>query len=256
MVWDSVWIYCGFDLCGGVNGVCICLVLQKDWEGNEFVCFVKVLVVLELFVFEFGVLIVDMIVFVGNVGIEKVVVVGGYVVLVLFVLGWGDVIDVIIDVDSFVFLELIYDGFCNWVKVDYVVSDEELLLDWVQLMGLSVLEMMVLFGGLWVFGINYGGIEYGVFIDCEGVLMIDFFVNLIDMDNSWNYISDNQYDICDCRIGIIKWMVLCVDLVFGFNFMLCVIVEVYVQDDVVEKFVGDFVVVWVKVMNVDCYDLV
>lgn len=118
-----------------------------------------------------------------------------------------------------------------------------------------VFEMIVLVGGMCVMGINFGGIKYGVFMDCEGVLINDFFVNLMDMGYVWQFVGNNVYELCDCVIGEFMWMVSWVDFVFGFSFILCFYVEVYVQDDNKEKFVNDFVKVWVKVMNVDCFDL-
>lgn len=122
---------------------------------------------------------------------------------------------------------------------------------------LIVLEMIVLVGGMCVLGVNFDGSKNGVFIDCVGVLSNDFFVNLLDMCYEWKVIDESKelFEGCDCEIGEVKFMVSCVDLVFGFNFVLCVVVEVYVSSDVYEKFVKDFVVVWVKVMNFDCFDL-
>lgn len=116
---------------------------------------------------------------------------------------------------------------------------------------------MVFIGGLCVLGVNVGGLLYGVFMVWLGVLMQDFFVNLLDMCMKWCCLVVLFYVIegCDCKIGEVKWMGMVVDLVFGFNLQLCVIVEVLGLSDVYVVFVCDFVVVWVKVMNVDCFDL-
>lgn len=162
-----------------------------------------------------------------------------------------------IDVESFDVMEFLVDGFCNYQCKQFVVFVEELLIDRVQLLGLSVFEMIVLVGGLCVLDVNYDQFVYGILIDWFGVLMNDFFVNLLWIDMVWKVQLDvlDLFDGLDCKIGVLCYIVLCVDLVFGLNLQLCVIVEVYVQDDVQVKFVKDFVVVWFKVMNVDCFDV-
>lgn len=256
VVWVFVFIFCGGDKCGGVNGVCLVLVFQCDWEVNVVV--VCVLLVLEVFQKMMNkVLLVDIIVLVGVVGIEQVVVVVGVSISVFFVLGWVDVCQDQIDIEMFLLFELIVDGFCNYCVCLDVLMIELLLIDKVQQLMLIVLEMMVLVGGMCVLGINFDGSQNGVFIDRLGVFSIDFFVNLLDMCYEWKLIDEfnELFEGWDCLIGEVKYMVICVDLVFGFNFVLCVLVEVYVCSDVYEKFVKDFVVVWVKVMNLDCFDL-
>ncbi len=148
------------------------------------------------------------------------------------------------------------DGYRNWLKKDYVVSPEELLLDRTQLLGLTAPEMTVLVGGMRVLGTNHGGTKHGVFTDREGTLTNDFFVNLTDMAYKWQPAGDNLYEIRDRKTDELKWTATRVDLVFGSNSILRAYAEVYAQDDNAEKFVNDFVAAWTKVMNADRFDLV
>jgi catalase-peroxidase len=159
------------------------------------------------------------------------------------------------DVDSFEPLEPLHDGYRNWVKKDYVVSAEELMLDRTQLMGLTAPEMTVLVGGMRALGTNHGGTKHGVLTDREGSLTNDFFVNLTDMNNTWRPAGNNLYEIRDRETDKVKWTATRVDLVFGSNSILRAYAEVYAQDDNEEKFVRDFVVAWTKVMNADRFDL-
>jgi catalase-peroxidase len=159
------------------------------------------------------------------------------------------------DVESFAVLEPIHDGYRNWLKQDYAVAAEELLLDRTQLMGLTAPEMTVLVGGMRVLGANHGGARHGVFTGREGVLTNDFFVNLTDMANTWEPAGANLYEIRDRKSGSVKWTATRVDLVFGSNSILRSYAEVYAQDDNREKFVQDFVAAWTKVMNADRFDL-
>ncbi|OPZ98900.1 MAG: Catalase-peroxidase [Bacteroidetes bacterium ADurb.Bin416] len=159
------------------------------------------------------------------------------------------------DVDSFDVLEPIHDGYRNWLKKDYAVQPEELLLDRTQLMGLTAPEMTVLVGGLRVLGANYGGSKHGVFTDREGLLTNDFFVNLTDMRYTWKPVSGNLYEVVDRKTGQTRWTATRVDLVFGSNSVLRAYAELYAQDDNQAKFVHDFVHAWVKVMNADRFDL-
>ena len=160
------------------------------------------------------------------------------------------------DVDSFDVLEPTHDGFRNWLKQDYVVSAEEMLLDRSQLMGLTAAEMTVLVGGMRVIGTNQGGSKHGMFTAREGALTSDFFVNLTDMNNSWKPTGKNSYDIVDRQTDQVKWTATRVDLVFGSNSVLRSYAELYAQDDSKEKFVKDFVAAWAKVMNADRFDLI
>src|SRR5690606_12614787 len=146
-------------------------------------------------------------------------------------------------------------GYRNWLKKDYTVNPEELMLDRTQLMGLTAPEMTVLVGGMRVLDTNHGGSKHGVFTDRAGVLTNDFFINLIDMSNKWMPAGENLYNIVNRKTGETKWTATRVDLVFGSNSVLRAYAELYAQDDNKEKFVRDFVKVWVKVMNADRYDL-
>jgi catalase-peroxidase len=167
--------------------------------------------------------------------------------------GRGDATQAMTDVDSFAVLEPIHDGYRNWLKQDYVVSAEELMLDRTQLMGLTANEMAILVGGMRVLGTNYGGCKDGVFTDREGVLSNDFFVNLTDMRYLWKPVGENKYEVRDRKTGAVKWTATRVDLVLGSNSILRSYAEVYAQDDSKEKFVRDFVKAWVKVMNADMF---
>ena len=159
------------------------------------------------------------------------------------------------DSDSFSVLEPIHDGYRNWVKKDYGVSPEELLLDRTQLMGLTAPEMTALVGGMRVLGTNHGGSKHGVLTEREGQLTNDFYVNLTDMRYSWKPTGKNLYEIRDRKTNEVKWTATRVDLVFGSNSILRSYAEVYAQDDNKEKFVNDFVAAWTKVMNADRFDL-
>ena len=196
-----------------------------------------------------------MIVLAGNVGIEQAAKAAGVTVTVPFAPGRGDATQEMTDVESFDVLEPLADGFRNWLKKDYVVSAEELLLDRAQLMRLTAAEMTVLVGGMRVLGTNHGASKHGVFTDRVGTLTNDFFVNLTDMANTWEPTGDNLYEIRDRKTGAVKWTATRVDLVFGSNAILRAYSEVYAQDDNQEKFVGDFVAAWAKVMNADRFDL-
>ncbi|MGI0481055.1 catalase/peroxidase HPI [Geminocystis sp. CENA526] len=253
--WDSARTFRGSDKRGGANGGRIRLAPQKDWEGNEPVRLAKVLAILEGIAQDSGVSVADVIVLAGNVGIEQAVKKAGFDITVPFASGRGDATEEMTDAESFAPLEPIHDGFRNWLKKDYAVTPEELLLDRTQLMGLTAPEMTVLVGGMRVLGTNYGGTKHGVFTDNEGVLTNDFFVNLTDMNYSWKPAGKNLYEICDRKTGKVKWTATRVDLVFGSNSILRAYAEVYAQDDNKEKFVQDFVKAWVKVMNLDRFDL-
>ncbi|QPZ90205.1 catalase/peroxidase HPI [Thioclava electrotropha] len=253
--WDSARTYRGSDMRGGANGARIRLAPQKDWEGNEPARLQKVLSVLEPIAAEAGASVADVIVLAGNVGVEKAIKAAGHDATVPFAPGRGDASDEMTDADSFDVLEPLADGFRNWLKKDYVVSPEEMLLDRAQLMGLTAHEMTVLIGGMRTIGTNYGGTKHGVFTDREGQLTTDFFVNLTDMGYSWHPVGDGAYEIRDRKTGAVKWTASRVDLVFGSNAILRAYAEVYAQDDASEKFVEDFVAAWTKVMNADRFDL-
>jgi catalase-peroxidase len=253
--WDSARTYRGSDMRGGANGARIRLAPQKNWEGNEPARLAKVLAVLEPIAAEYGASVADVVVLAGNVGVEKAAKAAGFDVSVPFAPGRGDATDEMTDAASFDVLEPLADGYRNWLKKDYVVSPEEMMLDRSQLMGLTAPEMTVLVGGMRVLGANFAGTKHGVFTDREGVMSTDFFVNLTDMGNTWNPVEGGIYEIRDRKTGSTKWTATRVDLVFGSNSILRAYAEVYAQDDAKQKFVNDFVAAWVKVMNADRFDL-
>ena len=253
--WDSARTFRQSDYRGGANGARIRLAPQKDWEGNEPARLSRVLSVLEPIAAATGASIADVIILAGNVGIEQAAKAAGHDVTVPFTPGRGDATAEQTDADSFSVLEPLADGFRNWVKKDYAVEPEELLLDRAQLMGLTAPEMTVLLGGLRAIGANHGGTAHGVFTDRPGALTNDFFVNLTDMGFKWVPKGRNLYDIVDRTTGATKFTATRVDLVFGSNSILRAYAEVYAQDDNRAKFVADFIAAWVKVMDADRYDL-
>ncbi|MGD8526148.1 MAG: catalase/peroxidase HPI [Thioalkalispiraceae bacterium] len=254
--WDSARTFRGSDNRGGANGARIRLAPMKDWQGNEPERLARVLGVLEPIAAESGASVADVIVLAGNVGIEQAAKAAGFDINVPFSPGRGDATDEMTDADSFEYLEPVHDGYRNWLKKDYVVSAEELMLDRTQLMGLTAPEMTVLVGGMRVLGTNHGGTRHGVLTDREGVLSNDFFVNLTDMNYTWKPAGNNLYEIRDRETDEVKWTATRVDLVFGSNSILRGYAEVYAQDDSKEKFVQDFVTAWSKLMNADRFDLV
>ncbi len=254
--WDSARTFRGSDKRGGANGARIRLAPQKDWEGNEPARLARVLAIYEKIAAETGASVADVIVLAGNVGIEQAAKAAGVAVSVPFAPGRGDATQEMTDVESFEVLEPLADGFRNWLKKDYVVTPEELLLDRAQLMRLTACEMTALVGGMRVLGTNHGGSQQGVFTDRVGALTNDFFVNLTDMAYTWKPTGRNSYAIVDRKTGATRWTASRVDLVFGSNSVLRAYAEVYAQDDNREKFVHDFVAAWTKVMNADRFDLV
>jgi catalase-peroxidase len=249
--WDSARTFRGSDMRGGANGARIRLAPQKDWAGNEPARLQRVLSVLEPIAAEHGASVADVIVLAGNVGVARAAAAAGHPVAVPFTAGRGDASEAQTDADSFGPLEPIHDGFRNWVKEDYVVMPEELLLDRAQLMGLTGPEMTVLIGGMRVLGTNHGGTAHGVFTDSVGVLSTDFFTNLTDMTYVWEPAGKNLYNIRNRNSGQVAWTATRADLVFGSNSILRAYAEVYAQDDNTAKFVNDFVAAWTKVMNAD-----
>ena len=161
------------------------------------------------------------------------------------------------DIESFEPLEPSVDGFRNYERARFKVSAEEFLIDRAQLLTLSVPELTVLIGGLRVLGANYGGEKHGVFTDRVGTLSNDFFVNLLDLGTEWKATSDDEceFEGIDRSSGAVKWTAKRVDLVFGSNSELRAVAEVYGCADGLEKFVEDFVAAWVKVMELDRFDL-
>lgn len=262
--WDSARTFRASDYRGGANGARIRLSPQKDWVANEPEQLQRVLATLTRIQAEFDkdVSLADLIVLAGNAAIEQAAIEAGVEVTVPFKAGRGDATEDMTDDVSFSDLEPLHDGYRNWVKHDYAVSPEEMLLDRSQLMGLTAPEMVVLIGGMRVLDTNYGQSQHGVFTERAGVLTNDFFVNLTDMSYTWHPLktSDNArntattYEIRERGTGKIKWQASRVDLVFGSNSILRSYAELYAQDDNLEKFVHDFVRAWNKVMNADRFD--
>ena len=253
--WDSARTFRQSDYRGGANGARIRLAPQKDWEGNEPKRLARVLGVLEPIAAEVGASVADIIVLAGNVGVEHAARAAGYDIEVPFAPGRGDASDEMTDAASFSVLEPLADGFRNWLKKDYIVTPEEMLLDRAQLMGLTGPEMTCLLGGMRVMGTNHGGTAHGVFTDRVGALSTDFFTTLTDMAYKWEPKGGGLYDIVDRKSGETKYTATRVDLVFGSNSILRAYAEVYAQDDAGERFVYDFVSAWTKVMEADRYDL-
>ncbi|MCC2616227.1 catalase/peroxidase HPI [Aestuariibacter halophilus] len=255
--WDSARTFRSSDYRGGANGARIRLAPQKDWPGNEPERLHRVLSALANVQSGLGkpVSMADLIVLAGSAAIEQAAKNAGIDITVPFTPGRGDATEAMTDAESFAPLEPIHDGFRNWLKKDYPVSAEELLLDRAQLMGLTAREMTVLVGGMRVLGTNHGDTAHGVFTDSVGTLSNDFFVNLTDMRFRWQPTSDGLYSIIDRDTGQQQWTATRVDLVFGSNSVLRAYAEVYAQDDGKQKFVRDFVAAWCKVMDADRFDV-
>ncbi|BCU65966.1 catalase-peroxidase 1 [Acinetobacter bouvetii DSM 14964 = CIP 107468] len=255
--WDSARTFRGSDYRGGANGARIRLAPQKDWEGNEPVRLAKVLAKLEEIQAGLAkkVSIADLIVLGGTAAVEQAAHAAGVDVNVPFLSGRGDASQEQTDAYSFEDFEPKADGFRNYVKADYAVQPEEMLLDRAQLLGLTAPEMVVLVGGLRVLGANFGDSKHGVFTDKVGTLSNDFFVTLTDMAYNWKPTGKNSYNIVSRASGETKWTATRADLVFGSNSILRAYSEVYAQDDNKEKFVKDFVAAWTKVMNADRFDV-
>jgi catalase-peroxidase len=252
--WASASTFRGSDKRGGANGARIRLAPQKDWEANQPAQLAKVLGVLEGIAKAHGtVSIADLIVLGGNAAIEQA---AGGKLRVPFTPGRGDATQAQTDVHSFAPLEPHADGFRNYQKQKFSVSEEELLLDRAQLLTLTAPELTVLIGGLRVLDANYAHSKDGVFTDRPGQLTNDFFVNLLDMHTAWSKVSDSpeRFEGRDRRTGAKKWTATRVDLVFGSSSVLRSLAEVYASTDAHEKFVRDFVRVWAKVMDLDRYD--
>jgi catalase-peroxidase len=251
--WDSARTYRGSDMRGGANGARIRLAPQRTWQGNEPERLNKVLAVLEPIAKEFGASVADTIVLAGYVGVERAAKAAGVPLDLPFTAGRGDATAEQTDVASFAPLEPIHDAFRNWLKEDYVVSPEELMLDRAQLMGFTAPEATVLLGGLRAIGVNHGGSKHGVFTSREGALTRDFFTTLTDIRFVWEPAGENLYNLRDRQTGKVEHMATRVDLVFGSNSILRSYAEVYAQDDSSEKLVQDFGAAWVKIMNAGFY---
>ena len=199
----------------------------------------------------------DLIVLGGSVGVEQAAKNAGYTKTVAFTPGRMDATQAQTDVASMAVLEPMADGFRNYLKTKYTFTTEELLIDKAQMLTLTAPEMTALVGGMRVMGTNYDGSKHGVFTKNVGALSNDYFVNLLDINNKWQAIDDSQeiFEGRDRKTGNVNWTATRADLIFGSNSELRAIAEVYGSSDAKEKFVNDFIAAWVKVMNLDRYDL-
>jgi catalase-peroxidase len=263
--WASASTFRGSDKRGGANGGRVRLAPQKDWEVNQPKRLAKVLSALERVQKEFNdaqsgdkkVSLADMIVLAGNAAIEEAAREAGHSLTVPFAPGRTDTSQEQTDVVAFSALEPTADGFRNYQKKKYSVTAEELLVDRAQLLTLTAPEMTVLVGGMRVLGANFEGSKHGVFTARPGALTNDFFVNLLDMGTEWSQSADDEdvFEGRDRTTGDLKWTGTRVDLIFGSNSQLRALAEVYGSDDSEERFLRDFVAAWVKVMNLDRFDL-
>ncbi|QQE86237.1 catalase/peroxidase HPI [Pseudomonas putida] len=258
--WAAASTFRGSDKRGGANGARLRLAPQKDWPANQGTG--KVLAALEQIQGEFNnggkhISLADLIVLAGTAAVEKAAKDAGYAGNVQFRPGRVDASQEQTDVESFAVLEPLADGFRNFTKARYSVKAEKLLLDKAQLLTLTAPELTVLIGGLRVLGANHGGSKHGVFTDQPGTLSNDFFRNLLDMGVEWKATSgDNEsFEGRDRKTGQVKWTGTRVDLVFGSHAQLRALSEVYGSSDGKDKFVKDFVAAWVKVMELDRFDL-
>jgi len=246
--WASASTYRGTDMRGGANGARIRLEPQKNWEVNKPEQLSKVLKILEAIAAETGASISDVIVLAGNVGIEKA---SG--AKVPFSPGRGDANQEQTDIESFGVLEPEADGFRNYLKKNFAVTPEELMLDKAHLLGLTAPEMTVLIGGMRSLGISSD--DRGIFSETKDKLSNEFFVKLLDMEVKWEATGSNSYQATNRKTGEKVRRASRTDLVFGSNSQLRALVEVYAQSDSHDKFVNDFISAWNKVMNADRYDL-
>ena len=260
--WASASTFRGSDKRGGANGGRICLEPQKNWKVNNPKHLSKVINALEKIQKTFNsksksVSIADLIVLGGSVGIEKAAKAAGEKITVPFTPGRGDATQEQTDIDSFGLLEPQADGFRNYVKGDYSLSAEEMLVDRANLMKLTAPEMTVLIGGMRVLNTNFDNSNHGVFTKKPGKLTNDFFINLLDMNTTWKETSNKEdlFEGKDRKTGKVKWKGTRADLIFGSNSQLRAFAEVYACEDSKEKFLADFVAAWTKVMNLDRFDL-
>ena len=262
--WASASTFRNSDKRGGANGARVSLSPQKYWDVNQPIQLGKVLDALTTIKNNFNrlnnkkqVSLADLIVLAGVAAVEKAANDAGYKINVPFIAGRTDASQEQTDVESFSVLEPAADGFRNYLKKQYAVEAEKLLIDKAQLMTLTAPEMTVLVGGMRVLNANFEGSQNGVLTNRPEVLSNDFFVNLLDMNTSWEATDDseNEFQGRDLKTGKIKWTGSRVDLIFGSNSELRAISEVYGSSDGEEKFVKDFVSAWNKVMNLDRYDI-
>ena len=262
--WASASTFRNSDKRGGANGARVSLSPQKYWDVNQPIKLGKVLDVLTDIKNEFNAInedkkvsLADLIVLAGSAGIEKAASDAGHQVKVPFTAGRTDATQDQTDVESFSVLEPLADGFRNYTKNNYDVGAEKLLLDKAQLMTLTAPEMTALVGGMRVLNTNFGNSKHGVLTNSPETLTNDFFVNLLDMNTTWEATneSESEFECRDLNTGEIKWTGTRVDLIFGSNSELRAIAEVYGCEDGEEKFIKDFVAAWSKVMQLDRFDL-
>jgi catalase-peroxidase len=263
--WASASTFRGSDKRGGANGARIRLAPQNAWPVNQPEQLAKVLKTLESVQSDFNaaqsggkkVSLADLIVLAGCAGVEQAAKNGGHAVTVPFSPGRTDATQEQTDVDTFEPLEPIADGFRNYLKRQYSIPAEALLIDKAQLLTLTAPEMTVLVGGMRVLDTNASQTQHGVFTKRPGVLTNDYFLNLLDMGTQWNAVSEAKdlFEGRDRKTGAVKWIGTRIDLVFGSHSQLRALAEVYGSADAQEKFVHDFVAAWNKVMNLDRFDL-
>ena len=262
--WASASTYRGSDRRGGANGARIRLEPQVNWDVNNPAQLKKVLAVYEGIQQKFNsgtsgrkVSMADLIVLGGVVAIEKAAANAGYPIKVPFTPGRTDATQAQTDVNSFAVLEPMADGFRNYLKTQYTISTEELLVDKAQLLTLTAPEMTVLVGGMRSLNANFDGSNLGIFSTNKDMLSNDFFVYLLDMSTEWKAIDDTKevFEGQDRTTGAVKYRATRADLIFGSNSELRALAEVYAQNDAKEKFVRDFVAAWIKVMNLDRFDV-
>jgi catalase-peroxidase len=261
--WAATSSFRGSDKRGGANGARIRLQPQAGWDVNEPDQLATVLRTLEGIQQSFNaggkqVSLADLIVLAGAAGVEKAAKDAGFDVEVPFTPGRVDASQDQTDVESFAALEPTADGFRNYLGKGNRLPAEYLLIDKANLLNLSAPELTVLVGGLRVLGANHGDTKLGVLTTTPGSLTNDFFVNLLDLGTTWTPTSEDQntFEGRDDATGEVKWTGTRADLVFGSNSELRALAEVYASDDAKEKFVNDFVAAWVKVSNLDRFDLV
>jgi catalase-peroxidase len=262
--WASASTFRGSDKRGGANGARILLEPMRNWEVNNPKQLDKVIKALEKIQKEFNakngtkkISMADIIVLAGTAAVEKSIKNAGYTMEVPFTPGRMDASQAQTDVKSIAVLEPHADGFRNYSKAKYTISTEELLVDKAQLLTLTTPEMTVLIGGLRVLNANYDNSAHGVFTARKETLSNDFFVNLLDMNTTWKAINDDKevFEGSDRKTGSVKWTATRADLIFGSNSELRALAEVYASNDAKEKMVKDFVAAWMKVMNLDRFDL-
>ncbi|WP_033534300.1 catalase/peroxidase HPI [Bordetella trematum] len=263
--WASASTFRGSDKRGGANGARIRLAPQKDWVVNQPESLARVLQTLESIKAEFDgaqadgkrVSLADLIVLAGCAAIEHAAAQAGHTVTVPFSPGRMDASEAQTDAASFAVLEPVHDGFRNFLKGRFSVPAEHLLIDKAQLLTLTAPEMTVLVGGLRVLDVGADGERHGVLTDRPGVLSNDFFRHLLDMRTEWHPVSPERehFEGRDRATGERRWTASRVDLVFGAHAQLRALAEVYASDDAQDKFLQDFVAAWVKVMNLDRFDL-